>query len=349
MGIFSFFNQFSLSRDMGIDLGTANTLVYVSGKGIVLQEPSVIAVDLHDRTAIAVGEEAKKMMGKTPPNVAVIRPLRDGVIADFDTAEQMLKHFMERVHGGRVLSPRVVIGIPSGVTSVEQRALKDAALRAGARDVEFVDEPLAAAMGAGLPVADPIGNMVIDIGGGTTEIAVLSYYRTVICESVRIAGDELNAAIVQYMRKMYNLVIGEPTAEDIKIRIGSAYPSTNDDENIMEVRGIHILSGLPRTVKIKEPEIRESMSEPLSVIIEAVKRTLERTPPELAGDIVDRGIMLAGGGAKLRGLDTLIAHETGIVTHVAPEPLNCVVLGTGMALEKYKQMERVFSDRSRRV
>ena len=349
MGIFSFFNQFSLSRDMGIDLGTANTLVYVSGKGIVLQEPSVIAIDLHDRTPIAVGEEAKKMMGKTPPNVAVIRPLRDGVIADFDTAEQMLKHFMERVHGGRVVSPRVVIGIPSGVTSVEQRALKDAALRAGARDVEFVDEPLAAAMGAGLPVADPIGNMVIDIGGGTTEIAVLSYYRTVICESVRIAGDELNAAIVQYMRKMYNLVIGEPTAEDIKIRIGSAYPSTNDDENIMEVRGIHILSGLPRTVKIKEPEIRESMSEPLSVIIEAIKRTLERTPPELAGDIVDRGIMLAGGGAKLKGLDTLIAHETGIVTHIAPEPLNCVVLGTGMALEKYKQMERVFSDRSRRV
>lgn len=348
MGIFSFFNQFSLSRDMGIDLGTANTLVYVSGKGIVLQEPSVIAIDLHDRTAIAVGEEAKKMMGKTPPNVAVIRPLRDGVIADFDTAEQMLKHFMERVHGGRIVSPRVVIGIPSGVTNVEQRALKDAALRAGAREVEFVDEPLAAAMGAGLPVADPIGNLVIDIGGGTTEIAVLSYYRTVICESVRIAGDELNAAIIQYMRKMYNLVIGEPTAEDIKIRLGSAYPSTNDDENIMEVRGIHILSGLPRTVKIKEPEIRESMSEPLSVIIEAIKRTLERTPPELAGDIVDRGIMLAGGGAKLRGLDTLIAHETGIVTHIAPEPLNCVVLGTGMALEKYKQMERVFSDRSRR-
>ncbi len=349
MGIFSFFNRFSLSRDMGIDLGTANTLVYVSGKGIVLQEPSVIAIDLHDRTAIAVGEEAKKMMGKTPPNVAVIRPLRDGVIADFDTAEQMLKHFMERVHGGRVVSPRVVIGIPSGVTSVEQRALKDAALRAGARDVDFVDEPLAAAMGAGLPVADPIGNMVIDIGGGTTEIAVLSYYRTVICESVRIAGDELNAAIIQYMRKMYNLVIGEPTAEDIKIRIGSAYPFPNDDENMMEVRGIHVLSGLPRTVKIKEPEIRESMSEPLSVIIEAVKRTLERTPPELAGDIVDRGIMLAGGGAKLRGLDTLISHETGIVTHIAPEPLNCVVLGTGIALEKYKQMERVFSDRSRRV
>lgn len=348
MGIFSFFNRFSLSRDMGIDLGTANTLVYVSGKGIVLQEPSVIAIDLHDHTVIAVGEEAKKIMGKTPPNVAVVRPLRDGVIADFDTAELMLKHFMERVHGGRVVSPRVVIGIPSGVTSVEQRALKDAALRAGARDVDFVDEPLAAAMGAGLPVADPIGNMVIDIGGGTTEIAVLSYYRTVICESVRIAGDELNAAIMQYMRKMYSLVIGEPTAEDIKIRLGSAYPSENEDE-IMEVRGIHILSGLPRTVTIKEAEIRESMSEPLSVIIEALKRTLERTPPELAGDIVDRGIVLAGGGAKLRGLDTLISHETGIATHIAPEPLNCVVLGTGMALEKHKQMERVFSDRARRL
>lgn len=349
MGIFSFFNRFSLSRDMGIDLGTANTLVYVSGKGIVLQEPSVIAIDLHDHTAIAVGEEAKKMMGKTPPNVAVIRPLRDGVIADFDTAELMLKHFMERVHGGRVVSPRVVIGIPSGVTSVEQRALKDAALRAGARDVDFVDEPLAAAMGAGLPVADPIGNMVIDIGGGTTEIAVLSYYRTVICESVRIAGDELNTAISQYMRKMYSLVIGEPTAEDIKIRLGSAYPCGDEDEKVMEVRGIHILSGLPRTVTIKETEVRESMSEPLSVIIEALKRTLERTPPELAGDIVDRGIVLAGGGAKLRGLDTLISHETGIATHIAPEPLNCVVLGTGMALEKHKQMERVFSDRSRRL
>ena len=287
-------------------------------------------------------------MGKTPANVAVVRPLRDGVIADFDTAELMLKHFMQKVHGGRIVSPRVVIGIPSGITSVEQRALKDAVLRAGARDVDFVDEPLAAAMGAGLPVADPIGNMIIDIGGGTTEIAVLSYYRTVICESVRIAGDELNAAIVQYMRKIYNLVIGERTAEDIKIRLGSAYPSQSDD-NMMEVRGLHLMSGLPRTVTIKEPEIRESMAEPLSVIIEAIKRTLERTPPELAGDIVDRGIMLAGGGAMLKGLDTLIAHETGIVTHVAPEPLKCVVLGTGMALEKSKQMEKVFSDRSRRT
>lgn len=334
---------------MGIDLGTANTLIYVSGKGIVLREPSVIAIDLNDKTALAVGEEAQKMMGRTPVNVSVIRPLRDGVIADFDNAELMLKHFMQKVHGGRIVSPRVVIGIPSGVTGVEKRALDDAVSRAGARQVEFIDEPLAAAMGAGLPVADPIGNMIIDIGGGTTEIAVLSLYGTVLSESVRIAGDELNAALMQYMRKIYNLVIGERTAEQIKIRVGSAYPSRNDDENIMEVRGLHLLSGLPRTVTIKEPEIRESMSEPLSVIIEAIKQTLERTPPELAADIVDRGIMLAGGGAKLKGLDTLISHETGIVTHVAAEPLDCVVLGTGLALEKHKQMERVFSNRSRRM
>jgi len=349
VGIFGLFNRLSLSGDMGIDLGTANTLIYVSGKGIVLREPSVIAIDLNDKTALAVGEEAQKMMGRTPVNVSVIRPLRDGVIADFDNAELMLKHFMQKVHGGRIVSPRVVIGIPSGVTGVEKRALDDAVSRAGARQVEFIDEPLAAAMGAGLPVADPIGNMIIDIGGGTTEIAVLSLYGTVLSESVRIAGDELNAALMQYMRKIYNLVIGERTAEQIKIRVGSAYPSRNDDENIMEVRGLHLLSGLPRTVTIKEPEIRESMSEPLSVIIEAIKQTLERTPPELAADIVDRGIMLAGGGAKLKGLDTLISHETGIVTHVAAEPLDCVVLGTGLALEKHKQMERVFSNRSRRM
>lgn len=352
MGIFNVFNRLSLSRDMGIDLGTANTLIYVSGRGIVLQEPSVIAIDLNDKTALAVGEEAKKMQGRTPTrpiNVSVVRPLRDGVIADFDTAELMLKNFMQKVHEGRVVSPRVVIGIPSGVTSVERRALMDAAAKAGAREVYLIDEPLAAAIGAGLPVSEPIGNMIIDIGGGTTEIAVLSLYGTVLSESVRIAGDELNEAIVQYMRKIYNLVIGERTSEEIKLRIGSAYPSRNDEENMMEVRGLHLLSGLPRTVTVKEPEIRECMSEPLSVIIEAIKRTLERTPPELAADIVDRGIMLAGGGALLKGLDTLISHETGMVTHIAAEPLSCVVLGTGIALEKFKQMERVFSDRSRRM
>ena len=335
---------------MGIDLGTANTLVYVSGKGIVLQQPSVIAIDQKDKVPLAVGEDAKKMLGRTPGSVTVMRPLRDGVIADFDSAELMLKHFIQRVHEGRTLvSPRIVIGIPSGVTGVERRALMDAASQAGARDVYLIDEPVAAAIGAGLPVAEPIGNMIIDIGGGTTEVAVLSLQGTVLSESVRIAGDELTESITHYMKKMYNLVIGERTAEEIKIRIGSAYPTHDDDHSIMEVRGLHLLSGLPRTITIKGPEIRESMLEPLSMIIEAVKRTLEKTPPELAADIMDRGIMLAGGGALLKGLDTLISHETGIVTHVAADPLCCVVLGTGRVLEKFKQLDRVFSGRSRNL
>ena len=341
-------NRFSLSRDMGIDLGTANTLVYVSGKGIVLQEPSVVAIDQDLKIPLAVGEEAKKMLGRTPGNVIALRPLRDGVIADFDTAELMLKTFIRRVHEGRSLvSPRIIIGIPSGVTGVERRAVIEAATQAGAREVRLIDEPIAAAIGAGLPVAEATGNMIIDIGGGTTEVAVLSLQGTVISESVRVAGDELNEAIVQYMKKVHNLVIGERTAEEIKIQVGSAYPTTEDDDAIMEVRGLHLLSGLPRTVTIKGPEIRESMSEPLSVIVEAVKRTLERTPPELAADIIDRGIMLAGGGALMKGLDTLISHETGIVTHVAADPLCCVVLGTGRVLEN-KQLERVFSGQSSR-
>ncbi|MGG6295159.1 rod shape-determining protein [Leptolyngbya sp. AN02str] len=345
MGLLS---RFSFSRDMGIDLGTANTLVYVSGKGIVLQEPSVVAIDQNQKLPLAVGEDAKKMLGRTPGNVVALRPLRDGVIADFDTAELMLKHFIRRVHEGRTLvSPRIVIGIPSGVTGVERRAVMEAASQAGARDVYLIDEPVAAAIGAGLPVAEPTGNMIIDIGGGTTEVAVLSLQGTVLSESVRVAGDELSEAISQYMKKVHNLVIGERTAEEIKIHVGSAYPSDDDNEVIMEVRGLHLLSGLPRTVTIKSPEIREAMAEPLSVIIEAVKRTLERTPPELAADIIDRGIMLAGGGALLKGLDTLISHETGIVTHVAADPLSCVVLGTGRVLENFKQLERVFSGHSR--
>ncbi len=341
-------NRFSLSRDMGIDLGTANTLVYVSGKGIVLQEPSVVAIDQDLKIPLAVGEDAKKMLGRTPGNVIALRPLRDGVIADFDTAELMLKTFIRRVHEGRSLvSPRIIIGIPSGVTGVERRAVIEAATQAGAREVRLIDEPIAAAIGAGLPVAEATGNMIIDIGGGTTEVAVLSLQGTVISESVRVAGDELNEAIVLYMKKVHNLVIGERTAEEIKIQVGSAYPTPEDDDAIMEVRGLHLLSGLPRTVTIKGPEIRESMSEPLSVIVEAVKRTLERTPPELAADIIDRGIMLAGGGALMKGLDTLISHETGIVTHVAADPLCCVVLGTGRVLEN-KQLERVFSGQSSR-
>lgn len=343
MGLFS---RFSLSRDMGIDLGTANTLVYVSGKGIVLQEPSVVAMDQDSKLPLAVGEDAKRMLGRTPGNVVALRPLRDGVIADFDTAELMLKHFIRRVHEGKTLvSPRIVIGIPSGVTGVERRAVMDAASQAGARDVYLIDEPVAAAIGAGLPVAEPTGNMIIDIGGGTTEVAVLSLQGTVLSESVRVAGDELSEAIAQYMKKVHNLVIGERTSEEIKITIGSAYPV--DDDTTMEVRGLHLLSGLPRTVAVKAPEIRESMSEPLAVIVDAVKRTLERTPPELAADIIDRGIMLAGGGALLKGIDTLISHETGIVVHVAADPLSCVVLGTGRVLENFKQLERVFSGRSR--
>jgi rod shape-determining protein MreB len=333
---------------MGIDLGTANTLVYVSGKGIVLQEPSVVAIDKTERRAIAVGKEAKKMLGRTPENVIALRPLRDGVIADFDSAELMLKHFIQQANEGKSLVlPRIVIGIPSGVTGVERRAVMEAATQAGAREVYLIDEPVAAAIGAGLPVTEPTGNMIIDIGGGTTEVAVLSLQGTVLSESVRIAGDELTDSISQYMKKVHNLVIGERTAEDIKIRIGSAYPTNDDEEAVMEVRGLHLLSGLPRTVILKGPEIRESMAEPLSVIIEAVKRTLERTPPELAADIIDRGIMLAGGGALLKGLDTLVSHETGIVTHVAVDPLSCVVLGTGRVLENFKQLERVFSGRSR--
>lgn len=333
---------------MGIDLGTANTLVYVSGKGIVLQEPSVVAIDQNTKQALAVGEDAKKMLGRTPGNIMALRPLRDGVIADFDTAELMLKHFIRRVHEGRTLvSPRIVIGIPSGVTGVERRAVMEAASQAGARDVYLIDEPVAAAIGAGLPVAEPTGNMIIDIGGGTTEVAVLSLQGTVLSESVRIAGDELTDSIIQYLKKVHNLVIGERTAEEIKIQIGSAYPTDADSDLSLDVRGLHLLSGLPRTVSIKGPEIRESMSEPLAVIVDAVKRTLERTPPELAADIIDRGIMLAGGGALLKGLDTLISHETGIVTHVAADPLSCVVLGTGRVLENFKQLERVFSGRSR--
>lgn len=340
-------NRFSLSRnDMGIDLGTANTLVYVSGKGIVLQEPSVVAIDQDLKIPLAVGEEAKKMIGRTPGNVIAVRPLRDGVIADFDTAELMLKTFISRVRGKTLSQPRIIIGIPSGVTGVERRAVIEAATQAGASEVRLIDEPIAAAIGAGLPVSEATGNMIIDIGGGTTEVAVLSLQGTVISESVRVAGDELNEAIIQYVKKVHNLVIGERTAEEIKIQVGSAYPTAEDNEVVMEVRGLHLLSGLPRTVSIKGPEIRESMSEPLSVIVEAVKRTLERTPPELAADIIDRGIMLAGGGALMRGLDTLISHETGIVTHVAADPLCCVVLGAGRVLEN-KMLERVFSGQSR--
>ncbi|NJK60793.1 MAG: rod shape-determining protein [Oscillatoriales cyanobacterium SM2_1_8] len=329
------------SRDIGIDLGTANTVVYVSGHGIVLQEPSVVAIDKRDKTVYAVGLEANKMIGRTPEDIEAVRPLRDGVIADFGAAEMMLRSFIKRVKKG-IFNPHIAIGIPSGVTDVERRAVMEAARKAGASEVFLIDEPLAAAIGAGLPVAEATGNMIVDIGGGTTEVAVMSLQGIVKSESVRVAGNELSEAIQTYMKRVHNLAVGDRTSEEIKIKIGSAYPG-DEDNTAMEVRGLHLLSGLPRTVTIKAGEIRESMEEPLSVIVEAVKRTLEKTPPELAADIIERGIVLAGGGALLKGIDTLLAHETGIVTHIAPAPLNCVVLGAGRVLEDYKNLSRVLT------
>lgn len=334
------FERFSESHDMGIDLGTANTLIYVPGKDIVLNEPSVIAIDTEKNTTIAVGESARKMLGRTPVNVKAVRPLKDGVITDLETAEKMLEAFINKVKGNKSLArSKMVIGVPSGITSVERRAIEEAAENSGVMEPQFIDEPVAAAIGAGLPVEEPVGSMIVDIGGGTTEVAVLSLQGTVLSDSVRVAGDELNDSISRYMKKVYNLIIGERTAEQIKMQLGSAYP-TEDDNKIMEVRGLHILSGLPRTVTIKVGEIRESMIEPLQVIVEAIKKTLESTPPELAADIIDRGIMLAGGGALLKGLDSLISNETGIVTHVAPNPLKCVVYGTGRVLEDYERLSR---------
>ena len=335
------FNRFKFSRDIGIDLGTANTLIHVSGKGVVLQEPSVVAMDLEEGIPLAVGKEAKLMLGRTPGNIRAVRPLRDGVIADFDAAEQMIKTFIQKCNEGKgIVAPRIVIGIPSGVTSVERRAVREAGL-AGAREVHLIDEPVAAAIGASLPVTEPIGTMIVDIGGGTTEVAVLSLGGTVLSESVRIAGDEINESIALYLKKVHNLVVGERTAEDIKIKIGSAFPDDDFDKTTLEVRGLHLLSGLPRSVTLTSGEIREAMAETLSKIVEAVKRTLERTPPELAADIVDRGILLAGGGALVRGINDLLSDETGIFTHIAENPLLCVVNGCGEVLDDFKKLKRV--------
>tara|TARA_Y100001968_G_scaffold333731_1_gene398806 strand:+ start:1498 stop:2550 length:1053 start_codon:yes stop_codon:yes gene_type:complete len=336
-----FLSRFKLSRDIGIDLGTANTLIYVSGKGIVLQEPSVVAMDLEEGVPLAVGDDAKLMLGRTPGNIRAVRPLRDGVIADFDAAEQMLKTFIQKCNEGRgIIAPRLVVGIPSGVTGVERRAVREAGL-AGAREVYLIDEPVAAAIGASLPVTEPIGTMIVDIGGGTTEVAVLSLGGTVLSESVRVAGDEMNESIATYLKKAHNLVVGERTAEEIKIRIGSAFPTNEFDMTSMDVRGLHLLSGLPRSINLKAGDLREAMSEPLEKIVDAVKRTLERTPPELAADIVDRGIMLAGGGALVRGISDLLSHETGIFTHIAEDPLLCVVNGCGLVLDDFKRLRRV--------
>ena len=336
-----FFNRLKFSRDIGIDLGTANTLIHVSGKGVVLQEPSVVAMDPEEGVPLAVGQDAKLMLGRTPGNIRAVRPLKDGVIADFDAAEQMLKMFIQKSNEGRgILAPRLIIGIPSGVTSVERRAVREAGL-AGAREVYLIDEPVAAAIGASLPVTEPIGTMIVDIGGGTTEVAVLSLGGTVLSESVRVAGDEINDSITMYLKKIHNLAVGERTAEEIKIKIGSAFPNDEFDQTTMEVRGLHLLSGLPRCINLSSGEIREAMADPLNKIVDAVKRTLERTPPELAADIVDRGIMLAGGGALVRGISDLLSHETGIFTHIAEDPLFCVVNGCGEVLDDFKKLKRV--------
>ena len=335
------FNRFKFSRDIGIDLGTANTLIHVSGKGVILEEPSVVAMDLEEGVPLAVGEEAKSMLGRTPGNIRAVRPLRDGVIADFDAAEQMIKTFIQKCNEGRgILAPRIVIGIPSGVTSVERRAVREAGL-AGAREVYLIDEPVAAAIGASLPVTEPVGTMIVDIGGGTTEVAVLSLGGTVVSESLRIAGDEINESIANYLKKKHNMVVGERTSEKIKINIGSAFPDDNHDNTSFEVKGLHLSSGLPRSITLNAGEIREAMSDPLNKIVEAIKRTLERTPPELAADIVERGIMLAGGGALVRGISDLVSHETGIFAQISENPLLCVVNGCGAVLDNFKKLKRV--------
>ena len=322
------------SNDMGIDLGTATTLVYVKGEGIVLCEPSVVALKkgANVNRVLAVGDEAKKMLGRTPGNILAIRPMKDGVIADFDITEAMLRYFIKKVHRRRVLvSPRMVIAIPSGITEVERRAVKDSAMRAGAREVHLVEEPLAAAIGVGLPIHEPAGNMIVDVGGGTTEVAVISLSGVVFSKSIRIAGDELDVAIVEYLKKNYNLMIGERTAEEIKIKIGSAYPL--EEELSLEVRGRDLVAGLPKMVNITSEEVRDAIAEPVRAIVDLAKIALERTPPELAADLIDRGIVLAGGGSLLKGLDRMISEETGLPVHVADDPVTAVALGTGKILE----------------
>ena len=333
------------SRDMGIDLGTANTLVYVRGQGIVLREPSVVAIIKGTNDVKAVGNDAKQMLGRTPGNIVAIRPLKDGVIADFVVTESMLRYFIRKVHNRKWLThPTVIIGIPSGITSVEKRAVRDSAIQAGAREVFLIEEPMAAAIGAGLPVAEAAGSMIIDIGGGTTEVAVVSLGGIVVKESVRIAGDELDEAIIVYIKRTYNLMIGERSAEDIKIRVGSAVPLENEEE--IEIKGRDLISGLPNTIKIKSGEIRECLQEPIAAIVDAVKSTLERTPPELAADIMERGVAMVGGGSLLRGLDSLLAKETGLPVFVGEDPLTAVVLGTGKCLSSIDTLRDILQSAS---
>lgn len=329
------------SNDIGIDLGTANTLVYVKDQGIVLREPSVVAVRSGTSQVLAVGDEAKRMLGRTPGNIVAVRPLKDGVIADFEMTESMLRHFITKVHSRKWIRPRVVIAVPSGITEVEKRAVKESAAHAGAREVYLIEEPMAAAIGVGLPVQDAAGNMIIDIGGGTTEVALISLSGIVFSRSVRVAGDELDEAIAGYMKRAYNLMIGERTAEEIKIKIGSAYPI--EKETSMEVKGRDLVAGLPKTLSITSQEVREALLEPISTIVDSVRVTLERCPPELSGDLVDRGLVLAGGGALLRGLDRLLQEETGLPVHVAEDPLSAVAEGTGRALSELNFLRQVAS------
>jgi len=331
----------TFSSDVGIDLGTATTLVYVRGEGIVLCEPSVAAIYKNTGECLAVGEEAKRMLGKTPGTIIAIRPLKDGVIADFDVTEEMLRQFIRNAHPKRTLffGPRIVVSVPSGITEVEKRAVKDSALRAGAREVIPIEEPIAAAIGVGLPIAEPQGSMIIDIGGGTTEIAVISLGGIVHARSIRVGGDEMDTAIIEHMKKNYNLMIGERTAEEIKIKVGSAWPS--EEELTIEVRGRDLITGLPKFIKASSDEIKKALEPPLKEIVEAAKVTLERTPPELAADLIERGIVLCGGGALLRGLDKLISEETGLACFVADDPLTAVALGTGKILEEPKFLKKL--------
>lgn len=334
------------SKDIGIDLGTANTLVYMRGKGIIIREPSVVAVDVKMDRVRYVGQEAKDVIGRTPGSIVAVKPLKDGVIADFDMTTSMLQEFIRKALKGRAFAGsrvRVIICIPSGVTAVERRAVKEATQNAGAKRVSIIEEPMAAAIGAGLPVAEPTGSMIVDIGGGTSEVAVISLGGIVTSRSVRVAGDEFDSSIINYIKKKYNLLIGERTAENIKIAIGSAYPYA-DNEPSMDIKGRNLLNGLPENITVTSEEIREALSEPLSHVIEAIKVTLEKTPPELAADIIDQGIMLAGGGALLKGLDLLIHAETGMPVKVAERPLDCVADGTGKVLENIDKLIDVLTD-----
>jgi rod shape-determining protein MreB len=345
MGLFSYLTGFG-GRDMAVDLGTANTLVYVRGRGIVLSEPSVVAIDSQTSDVHAVGVEAKRMLGRTPGSITAIRPLKDGVIADFDVTEQMLRHFIQKVHQSRWAHPRVVVCVPSGVTGVEKRAVEEACLSAGARQAYLIEEPMAAAIGAGLPVSEPTGSMVVDIGGGTSEVAVISLGGIVTSQSIRVGGDELDEAIVNYVKREYKLMIGQQTAEEVKLEIGSAYALPEEVQ--AEIRGRDLVTGLPKTIVLTSEEVQRALDEPVSQIIDSIRVTLDQTPPELASDIMDRGIMLAGGGSLLKGFPERLREETQIPTHLAESPLTCVAIGSGRSLEEFEAIHRTSKARRRR-